>query len=119
MGRQDGRHRPARAELRPGLWMMVLLLLPLIASATDLSDASPTGMKVVLNQATGEVSLEFDDSSLAFQIGLGSRFFVFGKGSNLALRAELSWLFEDSFDDWAGHPSLAIGLMWRIRGERN
>ena len=63
-------------------------------------------------------NVNLDDTSLAFQLGLGSRFFLFGKGSNLALRVELSWLVEDTFDDRAGHPSLAIGLGWRIRGGR-
>ncbi len=71
-----------------------------------------------LDASVDTENVNLDDSSLAFQLGLGSRFFLFGKGSSLALRAELSWLFEDTFDDRAGHPSIAIGLMWRIRGGR-
>ncbi len=59
----------------------------------------------------------FDDSSLAFQVGLGSRFF-FGKGSNLALRAEISALLENTFSTHTEHLSFSVGLMWRIRGGR-
>lgn len=58
--------------------------------------------------------VKVDDTSLAAQLGAGSRFFV---SRNLALRLELSMLFEDTFDDSAEHLSLVVGLTWRIRGD--
>ncbi len=54
-----------------------------------------------------------DDSSLAYQFGGGSRFF-FGKSKRAAIRVDLSWVNEDTFDQSSTHATFAGGFSWRL-----
>ena len=54
-----------------------------------------------------------DDSSMAYQMGGGSRFF-FGKSKRTAFRVDLSWVTEDTFDQSSTHTTFAGGFTWRL-----
>jgi Outer membrane protein beta-barrel domain len=54
-----------------------------------------------------------DDSSSAYQIAVGGRFF-FGEKRKSAFRAELSRLHEETFDIGRDHTSLVAGFTWRL-----
>ena len=54
-----------------------------------------------------------DDSSLAYQIGGGTRWF-FGKEKRAALRFDLSLVNEDTFDESSTHTTFAGGFSWRL-----
>ena len=56
-----------------------------------------------------------DDSSMAFQIGGGTRIF-FGQTKRTAVRMDLSILRNDNFDDSSTNPTLTAGLTWRLGG---
>ena len=64
-------------------------------------------------QASPGIS-SFSDFGRAWQVGGGSRFFV-SRGT--ALRAELSFLRENTFDAWNNHWNLTGGVTW-VFGER-
>jgi len=55
------------------------------------------------------------DGSAALQLAFGSRFFI---GKATALRVDLSYLDEVTFDEGAGHVSLVVGLTWRLGKEK-
>lgn len=62
--------------------------------------------------------LAVDDSSTAFQVGGGSRFF-FGKAKKVAVRVELVFLSEKTFDRSATPVRLTAGFTWRLGGKRS
>ena len=71
----------------------------------------------------GHANLEFDgfgqsidDDSFAYQIAGGSRFF-FGKKKRVAVRVELGFLGEETFNASSTHTSLTAGFTWRIGAE--
>lgn len=55
--------------------------------------------------------LDFD--SFAYQVAAGSRFF-FSSGGRMAVRIELSMLFEETLDATREHLGLTAGLSWRL-----
>ena len=58
-----------------------------------------------------------DDDSAAFQAGGGSRFF-FGKAKKVAVRLDLTFLKEETFDRSSTHARFTVGFTWRLGGER-
>jgi opacity protein-like surface antigen len=56
----------------------------------------------------------FSDFAPAWQVGGGSRFFVTGK---MALRAEVLFLREKTFQTWNGHWNVTGGVSW-VFGEK-
>lgn len=56
----------------------------------------------------------FSDFGPAWQFGGGARFFV---GKNVALRAEVTRLRENTFDAWNGHWNITCGVSW-VFGEK-
>jgi opacity protein-like surface antigen len=54
-----------------------------------------------------------DDSSSAYLLGGGSRFFL-GKNKKIAIRAELTFLGEDTFDQSSTHARILVGVTWRL-----
>jgi opacity protein-like surface antigen len=56
----------------------------------------------------------YSDFAPAWQVGGGSRFFV---SSKMALRAELLFLRENTFQTWTGHWSITGGVSW-VFGEK-
>lgn len=60
------------------------------------------------------VGPDLSDSASAFQVGVGSRFFL-GSAGRMAIRAELSnqWADSDLFDD-DQFTSLTVGLSWAL-----
>ncbi len=72
--------------------------------------------RVGLGRANVEVSgpgFNVDDSSLAYQFGGGTRFF-FGKSKRAAIRLDLSFVNEDTFDQSSTHTTFAGGFTWRL-----
>jgi len=57
--------------------------------------------------------LSIDDSSIAFQVGGGSRFF-FGKAKKVAVRVDLTFLNEETFDRNSTHVRFTTGFTWRL-----
>lgn len=53
------------------------------------------------------------DSSMAYQIGAGSRFF-FGKTKRTAFRLDLSRISQDTFDESTTNTTFAGGFTWRL-----
>jgi opacity protein-like surface antigen len=53
------------------------------------------------------------DSSNAFQVAVGSRFF-FGAKMQAGLRVEIASLAEDTFDESSIHNDLNVGFVWRF-----
>jgi len=71
---------------------------------------------VGLGRADVEVSafgFGVDDSSLAYQFAGGTRWF-FGKEKRAALRFDLSFVNEDTFDESSTHTTFAGGFSWRL-----
>ena len=58
-------------------------------------------------------SVDTDDSSAAYQVGGGSRFFL-GKKRKIAIRAEITFLAEDTFDQSSNHVRILAGVTWRL-----
>jgi opacity protein-like surface antigen len=54
-----------------------------------------------------------DDSSAALQVGGGSRFF-FGKAKKVAVRVDLAFLIEETFDNSSTHARFTAGFTWRL-----
>jgi opacity protein-like surface antigen len=54
-----------------------------------------------------------DDSSSAYLLGGGSRFFL-GKKKKIAIRAELTFLGENTFDQSSTHARIVVGVTWRL-----
>jgi opacity protein-like surface antigen len=54
-----------------------------------------------------------DDSSSAYLLGGGSRFFL-GKQKKIAIRAELTFLGESTFDQSSTHARFLVGVTWRL-----
>ena len=54
-----------------------------------------------------------DDDGAAWQLAVGSRFF-FGSAKRVAVRVELSFLTENTFDESSNHASLTGGFTWRL-----
>ena len=54
-----------------------------------------------------------DDTSIAFQVGGGSRFF-FGKAKKVAVRVDLNFLTEKTFEESSTHERLTVGFTWRL-----
>jgi opacity protein-like surface antigen len=54
-----------------------------------------------------------DDSSMAYQIAAGSRFF-FGKSKRAAFRVDLSRVSQDTFDETTTNTTFAGGFSWRL-----
>ncbi len=54
-----------------------------------------------------------DDSSVAYQVGAGSRFF-FGKSKRAAIRVDVSVLSANNFDDSSTNTTYGVGFSWRI-----
>lgn len=72
--------------------------------------------RVGLGRANLEIRspiLNVDDSSMAYQFGGGSRFF-FGKEKRAAIRVDLSFVNEDTFDESSTHTTLSGGFSWRL-----
>ena len=68
----------------------------------------------------GHTSLSVDtpfgdasDSSSAFQLAAGSRFF-FGAKKQAGLRVEIASLMEDTFNENSTHTDLNVGFVWRF-----
>ena len=59
---------------------------------------------------------EIEDRSAALEAAVGSRIY-FGARRRLSVRADAMWTRTGVFDAWATHPSVAIGIVYRI--ERN
>jgi opacity protein-like surface antigen len=55
----------------------------------------------------------FDENAPAFQLAGGVRLF-FGKSKRAAVRLELSFLREGTFDEDSTHTSLTVGFTWRL-----
>jgi len=55
----------------------------------------------------------FDEDAPAFQAAGGVRLF-FGKSKRAAVRLELSFLREGTFDEDSTHTSLTVGFTWRL-----
>jgi outer membrane protein with beta-barrel domain len=69
-------------------------------------------------QATREIETpagDTDDSGLAAHAMVGSRFF-FTQTHVVALRVEAGLEVEDTFDTTSTHPTLALGITWRMGG---
>ena len=62
-----------------------------------------------LDDGFGSVS----DSSNAFQVAVGSRFF-FGAKMQAGLRVEIASLAENTFDEGSIHNDLNVGFVWRF-----
>jgi outer membrane protein with beta-barrel domain len=73
------------------------------------------GLGVMDNEvkATGLGSVS--DSSTAYQIGAGSRFF-FGKAKKAAFRVDLSMIQESTFDQTNTHTNMSAGFSWKLGG---
>jgi opacity protein-like surface antigen len=56
---------------------------------------------------------EFDDSATATQAGFGSRFF-FGPSKKVAVRVEVSFINEDTFDEDSTHTNILGSLTWKL-----
>ena len=56
-----------------------------------------------------------NDSSTAYQLGAGSRFF-FGKAKKAAFRVDLAMIQESTFDDTSTHTNVSAGFSWRLGG---
>ncbi len=54
-----------------------------------------------------------DDSATAFQFGGGTRFYV-GKEKRMAVRVEVAWINEDTFDEGSTHTNIQGGLTWKL-----
>lgn len=54
-----------------------------------------------------------DDSSVAYQVGAGSRFFV-DPERKLAIRVELSRMHERTFDEGTDYNNVTGGIAWRL-----
>ncbi len=54
-----------------------------------------------------------DDSATATQIGFGSRFF-FGQAKKVAVRVEVSFISEDTFDEDSSHTNILGSLTWKL-----
>lgn len=54
-----------------------------------------------------------NDSASAYQVGGGSRFFL-GKKKKFAVRAEITFLGENTFDRSSTHIRLLAGVTWRL-----
>ena len=59
--------------------------------------------------------MDVNDSGLAGHFMTGGRFF-FTQKRVVALRVEAGLLVEDTFDTTTTHPSVAIGMTWRMGG---
>ena len=57
--------------------------------------------------------VEVDDSATATQIGFGSRFFI-GQAKKVAVRIEVSFINEDTFDDDSTHTNILGSLTWKL-----
>jgi opacity protein-like surface antigen len=55
------------------------------------------------------------DSSMAYQVGAGSRFF-FGKTRTAAFRVDLSMIQESTFDQTSTHKNASAGFSWKLGG---
>jgi opacity protein-like surface antigen len=60
--------------------------------------------------------LSVDDTSVAYQIGGGSRFF-FGESKRAAFRLDVSLVTEDSFDESSTHTNITGGFTWKLGGK--
>ena len=60
--------------------------------------------------------LTFDDNSVAYQVGAGSRFY-FGKAKRTAFRVDLSMISESTFDESSTHTNIAGGFSWNLGGK--
>ena len=56
----------------------------------------------------------FSDFGPAWQVGGGTRFFV---SSGMALRTEVTFLREKTFEAWNGHWNITGGVSW-VFGEK-
>jgi opacity protein-like surface antigen len=57
----------------------------------------------------------FDDSSMAYQVGGGTRIF-FGKTKRTAVRMDLALMRSDAFDESSTDRVLTAGLTWKLGG---
>jgi opacity protein-like surface antigen len=55
------------------------------------------------------------DSSTAYQVGGGSRFF-FGKAKKAAFRVDLAMIQESTFNETSTHTNVSAGFSWRLGG---
>src|SRR5262245_51539219 len=71
-----------------------------------------------VGQATREIDTptgDIEDSGLAAHMMVGSRFF-FTKAHVVAMRLEAGLQAEDTFDTTSTHPTVALGVTWRMGG---
>ena len=76
--------------------------------------------KALLDMAPAEITNEVKasgitatDSSTAYQVGAGSRFF-FGKSKKTAFRVDLSMIQESTFNETNTHTNVAAGFSWKL-----
>ena len=71
-----------------------------------------------LGMADDEVKMtgaNTSDSSTAYQLGAGSRFF-FGKAKKAAFRVDVAMIQESTFDQTSTHTNVSAGFSWRLGG---
>lgn len=62
-------------------------------------------------------AFSIDDDGIARQLAFGSRFF-FGSAKRVAVRVEVAFLTENTFDESSNHTSLTGGFTWRLGAGR-
>ena len=71
------------------------------------------GIGIADNQVEASGLGSTSDSGHALQIGGGSRFF-FGKEKRAAIRVDLAWIQENTFDDTQTNTNLSAGFTWKF-----
>jgi opacity protein-like surface antigen len=74
------------------------------------------GLGVTDNEVKASGLGSVSDSSTAYQIGAGSRFF-FGKAKKAAFRVDLSMIQESTFDQTNTHKNMSAGFSWKLGGK--
>jgi Outer membrane protein beta-barrel domain len=73
------------------------------------------GVGVMDNEVKASGFGSVTDSSTAYQVGAGSRFF-FGKTKKAAFRVDLSMVQESTFDQTNTHKNMSAGFSWKLGG---
>jgi opacity protein-like surface antigen len=70
----------------------------------------------MMDDQVKEFGASVSDSSSAFQVGAGSRFFI-GSTKTAAFRIDLSMVQESTFDQVSTHKNVSAGFSWKLGGK--
>jgi hypothetical protein len=73
------------------------------------------GLGMMDNEVKATGFATASDSSTAYQVGAGSRFF-FGKAKKAAFRVDLSMIQESTFNQTNTHTNMSAGFSWKLGG---